>query len=179
MRRVVLLAVLALALPTAALADTLDYASIGTIGVDTTVTGSAVAGGTISIVAPLTQIKDLTTATILPGTPNGTVAVTTGTLVATAIPGIFTFSGGSITITNNGSTLFSGTFGTGNTVMDLGNGHFSMTAVTVGGVAVTTQLDFAGGISGDTIVTPEPGTLGLLGTGLVGLAGIVRRKMRG
>jgi PEP-CTERM motif len=36
----------------------------------------------------------------------------------------------------------------------------------------------AGGISGDTIVTPEPGTLGLLGTGLVGLAGIVRRKLR-
>jgi hypothetical protein len=35
-----------------------------------------------------------------------------------------------------------------------------------------------GTVSGDTIVTPEPGTLGLLGTGLVGLAGIVRRKLR-
>jgi len=35
-----------------------------------------------------------------------------------------------------------------------------------------------GTVSGDTIVTPEPGTLGLLGTGLIGLAGIVRRKLR-
>ena len=33
-------------------------------------------------------------------------------------------------------------------------------------------------VSGDTIVTPEPGTLGLLGTGLVGIAGLVRRKFK-
>jgi len=176
MRRVVLLAVLALALPTAALADSFDYVNVGAIGSTATVTGSATAGGSLTVSSQLTQIIDLTTNVITPAT--GTVTVSTGTLALTATPGVFTFAGGSITIVSGSNTLFSGTFSSG-TVLALGGGQFSLTAMTTGGVAFTTQLDARGAISGDTIVTPEPGTLGLLGTGLVGLAGIVRRKLRG
>src|SRR6266566_3743602 len=42
-------------------------------------------------------------------------------------------------------------------------------------VSVTLQVGH-GAVSGDTFVTPEPGTLGLLGTGLAGIGGLVRRK---
>jgi len=42
-------------------------------------------------------------------------------------------------------------------------------------VSVTLQIGH-GAVSGDTFVTPEPGTLGLLGTGLAGIAGLLRRK---
>jgi hypothetical protein len=57
------------------------------------------------------------------------------------------------------------------------------------GNGYTVQLSFNTGVgyfdgtvgmgSGDTnIVVPEPGSLGLLGTGLIALAGIVRRKLK-
>ena len=54
--------------------------------------------------------------------------------------------------------------------------------LTTGGTTIAGVLNLGRdgwGGSSDTFVTPEPGTLGLLGTGLIGLAGIVRRKLRG
>ncbi len=89
---------------------------------------------------------------------SGTVQVwsSTNTLLFTG-----TFSGGSATETGGNNLIIAG-FTTG------GN--------TVAGVLKLGRLGWFG--SSDTIVTPEPGTLGLLGTGLVGLAGIVRRKIR-
>src|SRR5258708_19823046 len=102
MKKLVLLAVLALALPTVARADSFDYGNVGG-----TLSGSAATG--LSITSTLTTIKDITTNTfVATGSNLGTVVFTTGAVSG----GIFT--GGSVTITaTGGAVLFSGTFSTG------------------------------------------------------------------
>jgi hypothetical protein len=168
MKRVVLLALLALALPTVALADSFDYGNVG----GTVVTNS----GVTTITSTLTSIKDITTNTFVAvGTNLGTVVFTTGVVSGN------TWTGGSITITAvGGATLFSGAF-TGGTIVSGGGitTYIGNLACFGCGSAQIVSVLLPGGLSGNTIVTPEPGTLGLLGTGLVGLAGIVRRKLRG
>lgn len=165
MRRVVLLAVLALALPTAALADSFDYGNVGG-----TITGTAATGFTIH--STLVSIQDITTNTLVTGSNLGTVVLTTGAVSGGA------FTSGTLTITaTGGAVLFSGSF-TGGTVTT-SNGKTTIDAnLSCFGCGSVQIISSVGGLSGDTIVTPEPGTLGLLGTGLVGLAGIVRRKLR-
>jgi hypothetical protein len=59
---------------------------------------------------------------------------------------------------------------------------FTTTGSTVQ-LTVSTGLGYFDGSvilsSGDTnVVVPEPGSLVLLGTGLIGLAGVVRRKLK-
>ncbi|MDP9161913.1 MAG: PEP-CTERM sorting domain-containing protein, partial [Acidobacteriota bacterium] len=142
----------------------------------------------------------LSTGALISGALNGKNApITVGTV--TMIPPSV-FSGGSLTITGNGSyglngVLFSGTF-SGNVLWQLstnpknGTHTYTLTGSLVsanGSYGTTTQLTFNTGkkyfkgsvklSSGDTnVVVPEPGTLSLMGTGLVGLAGAVRRKLK-
>src|SRR5205809_6310607 len=99
MRRVVLLAVLALALPVAAFADSVtDYSTFGTTSAGTATWSGipATAGGTISVTSALFAINGVSQPA------GGTVSLTTGTL--TAVTGGFTFTGGTIDITNSSST---------------------------------------------------------------------------
>lgn len=179
MRRVFLLALLALALPIAALADTIDYGNLGSIGGGTAIIGgSASAGSTYTLTSQLVSVLDVNTNALSQGAL-GWVSVTTGTL--SACPSGLCFTGGTLTITSaGGATLFQGTFTGGTVSTVLGTTWVQASLGSAGGTGqITFGVGRLGTISGDTIVTPEPSTLGLLGTGLIGLAGIVRRKMRG
>jgi hypothetical protein len=179
MRRVFLLALLALALPIAALADTIDYGNLGSIGGGTaTISGSATAGSTYTLTSQLLSILDVNTNSLSQGAL-GWVTLTTGNLSSCASG--LCFTGGTLTITaTGGATLFQGTF-TGGTVSVISGVTFVNASLGTGGgsTQISMGIGRTGTVSGDTIVTPEPSTLGLLGTGLIGLAGIVRRKMRG
>lgn len=168
MRRVILLALLALALPTASLASSIDYAGLATT-TPATVTGSVGSGAVDLTFHQLAINGGAATA--------GTVDISVTTAL---VSGVWTITGGTINIWNASSVLlFHGTFSGGTAFQ--GGGLLTIAGTTTAGVTVAGVVNTAGfGYFGssDTVVTPEPGTLGLLGTGLVGLAGIVRRKLR-
>ncbi len=209
MRRVLVLALLALALPIAAWADPINFTNeFGSISIST-------AG--ISSIGSQMETWGLNKAT--PGHSLGFVSFSTGALLTGSLQygGTFSATGSSFDVMGvgkwaakltgvagcgTGCAIFTGAFvGPIDWTLTSAPGKKNLTYVLSGDIAgqlwngrnvhgFTTQDIYTvngqltqgiGHISmgKSTLTVPEPGTLGLLGTGLVGIAGIFRRKMIG
>jgi len=200
MKKLILLAIVALALPLSAMASSVTFS---------TQSGNAWVGSTLSTTSSsgfttpgrVGTIKGLSGHNYS-GLNLGRLTFTTGALASGSLASGATFAGGgSFTINLNGSvkgmpnaTVFQGSFSSPVIWTSLGNGYYSLSGTIVGmfnghkvngGVTIL----FAGGIknghismSGATVnlpmPVPEPGTLTMLGTGLIGLAGLARRKFK-
>jgi PEP-CTERM motif-containing protein len=190
MRRVVLMAVLVLALPIAAFANGIDFSNFGG-----TVSGSA---SGLTFTSTLIGVGPIGGPCAHCASDLGTVQITTGAITGSLLNG-GTFASGTITITGNGTggvssgTLFQGTFtsatwtlqqtlpdGTHNYVFmaNFSNGFTMQTVVSTGHGYMGGEASISSGDTTVNSVVPEPGTLGLLGTGMVGIAGVLRRKFR-
>jgi len=201
MTKVLLLTALVLVLPFAAFAgSSVDFTNSGGT-LSGTNTGLTLTGSTLIAANGLGG-------GLITGSNLGTVSFSTGVLSSGTLQMGGTFAaGGAFSISGNGTggipngVIFNGSF-TGPvtwTLITLGNGTHNYTLTgsltgtwyaggTVNGATVQLTINTDRGFfngqttvsSGDTNFTtvPEPGTLSLLGTGLIAVGGIVRRKLQ-
>jgi hypothetical protein len=173
---------------TPAVAVSFDFQNQGLVS-------SSTSGNGISVSSFLGQVS-LGGIVLIPGPgPNGFVNFDTGALTTGSLLGGGQFGGGAFEITLNGSgsilfaSNFSGTWSqVSHDIYEL-IGTFSTTVQGLNINGFTKQFfeveredgqlsfeDLHGTTSVSPVSVPEPGTLTLLGTGLLGLGGMVRRK---
>jgi len=168
-----LLTLLAFALPTAASATSVDF--------ETAFLGGTM-NGSFNTSISVTGVGSLYTMIINTGTLTKMAQCSTGSTC-------YDFSGGGVTVNKGGSMVFTDSLSGGITIR--GNGDatisgFLMPNATVGHGGAVVVLDFSGhkvlAGSGDVAfispaAVPEPSTLLSLATGVLGFAGMMRRKL--
>jgi hypothetical protein len=200
MKQVLFVALLALALPMAAFANSQQdfIASGGDLGVSSS---------GVSLTSTMVGVLGWKGGGILAG-DLGTMSFSTGALLSTSTVGpdmVQTFAGGgSFVITGNGAdslfsgVIFKGTFTGDVTLLTFSQANGLTTQIlectranncsltgtwyngkSVSGALILTNFGGVNAVAGFNAPTvPEPSTLGLLGTGLLGLGALVRRKMK-